>query len=255
MEPRIQYTKTSDGVNIAFWEMGEGSPLVYLPPLPWHVQLDWQVPSIRQLYEWLASSHKLIRIDARNTGLSQRAVADVSLEAVQFDIEAVADRLRLDRFQLLAHGTSAALAVLFAASHPDRIHSLVLLDAFLFLPGVELPPPIRAVIEVRDYDWETYTEMVAGIVWGWGVDEQTHQYAGLLRESMTWEDAKRGPRGPQTDFSQSLSQIAAPTLIVHHMEAIGAPLEIGRVLAAESLMRVWWVSKGGPSLRATPTLG
>jgi hypothetical protein len=32
MEPRIQYAKTRDGVNIAFWTLGEGPPLVHLAP-------------------------------------------------------------------------------------------------------------------------------------------------------------------------------------------------------------------------------
>ena len=31
MEPRIQYTKTEDGVNIAYWSVGEGDPVVWLP--------------------------------------------------------------------------------------------------------------------------------------------------------------------------------------------------------------------------------
>lgn len=240
MEPRIQYAKTSDGVNIAYWTLGEGPPLVYLPPFPHHVQLDWQVLNIRQLYEWLATDHRLIRFDRRNTGLSQRAVDDASVETRQLDIEAVADRLGIDQFHLLAHGTSAATAVIFAASHPDRVFSLILLDASLRLPGVELPRAVRAVLEVLHYDWETYTELLAGVVWGWGAGEQTRQYAGLLRESITWEEAKRALADPNsqrldlTQFrSQFLSRIGAPTLIVHHMEAIGTPIETGRLLASE----------------------
>ncbi|MEX0801443.1 MAG: adenylate/guanylate cyclase domain-containing protein [Dehalococcoidia bacterium] len=241
MEPRIQYAKTSDGVSIAFWEMGEGPPLLYMPPLLQHVQLDWQFENIRRMYEWLAVRHRLIRFDRRNSGLSQRAVDDVSSEVVQLDISAVVDRLGLDQFHLFAHATSASTAVRFVVSHPDRVFSLILLDASLpRLTGLELTPPIRAVFEVLEYDWEAYTEMLAGIFWGWGAGEQTHQYAGLLRESSTWEDAKRGLgslRSQQIDLAQYrtqfLSRIAAPTLIVHHREAIGTPIETGRVLASE----------------------
>ena len=49
MEPRIQYAKTSDGVSIAFWTLGEGVvPLVHMPVLGYsHVQLEWQVPEWR----------------------------------------------------------------------------------------------------------------------------------------------------------------------------------------------------------------
>ncbi len=45
MEPRIQYAQTSDGVSIAYWTLGEGTPFVSLPPLLWsHIQLEWQDP-------------------------------------------------------------------------------------------------------------------------------------------------------------------------------------------------------------------
>ena len=34
MEPRIQYTKTEDGVSVAYWTLGEGVPLVWPPIVP-----------------------------------------------------------------------------------------------------------------------------------------------------------------------------------------------------------------------------
>jgi len=48
MEPRIQYAKTSDGVNIAFWTLGEGPPLVQMWSIPFgHSQLEWQISEVR----------------------------------------------------------------------------------------------------------------------------------------------------------------------------------------------------------------
>ena len=43
MEPRIQYAKTTDGVSIAFWTLGEGMPLVHMPLLLSHIQLEWEI--------------------------------------------------------------------------------------------------------------------------------------------------------------------------------------------------------------------
>ncbi len=55
MEPRIQYAKTTDGVSIAFWTMGEGTPCVHMPNLPYsHIRLEWQDPGWRRWYERLA---------------------------------------------------------------------------------------------------------------------------------------------------------------------------------------------------------
>ncbi len=80
MEPRIQYAKTKDGVNIAYWTLGEGMPLIYMPPFPYnHIQLEWKNPQRRLWYQRLAERRKLIRYDARGTGLSERHVVDYSI--------------------------------------------------------------------------------------------------------------------------------------------------------------------------------
>lgn len=68
MEPRIQYAKTSDGVNIAYWTMGEGEPFVEMPGLPFAVsQLEWQMPETLRWHQQLASARKLIRYDCRGS--------------------------------------------------------------------------------------------------------------------------------------------------------------------------------------------
>src|SRR3990170_3231511 len=128
MEPRIQYAKTSDGVNIAFWTLGEGPPLVCLPASFTHIQLEWQIPQIRAWYERLAQARQLVRFDWRGWGLSQRDVAPLppGLEWGQSDIEAVVEGLGLDRFALIGPQHGAPLALAYAARHPERVARLVL---------------------------------------------------------------------------------------------------------------------------------
>lgn len=88
MEPQIRYAKTSDGVNIAFCTLGEGEPLVVTPNNTLsHVQLEWQISECRAWYQRLAASRMLIRYDARGSGLSDREVADFSLDAQVSDLE------------------------------------------------------------------------------------------------------------------------------------------------------------------------
>ena len=51
-EPQIRYTKTSDGVSIAYYAIGGGPALVYMPPLPiTHVELEWKVDDLRETHE------------------------------------------------------------------------------------------------------------------------------------------------------------------------------------------------------------
>src|SRR3990167_1056867 len=114
MEPQIQYATTSDGVSIAHWAIGNGEPLVYMPNVIWsHAQLEWQFPEIRLWYELLAEKRKLVRFDARGTGLSQRVVEQYSLEALELDLDAVAEHLELDRFALFASINAAPVAIAY----------------------------------------------------------------------------------------------------------------------------------------------
>src|SRR5437667_8823036 len=100
MTPRIQYVTTPDGVRIAYATFGEGDgvPLVVLRPSQMsHVEAEWRLS--RQL-SWLgallgaqlASGRRVVRLDVRGGGLSDRDVADRSLEARVGDVATVVDR-------------------------------------------------------------------------------------------------------------------------------------------------------------------
>jgi hypothetical protein len=59
MEPRIQYARTSDGVNIAYHSFGDGEPLVYLSP-GGHLGQSWQYHEARAWLERIgANSYRL----------------------------------------------------------------------------------------------------------------------------------------------------------------------------------------------------
>src|SRR3990172_5913986 len=159
MEPRIQYAKTSDGVSIAYWTLGEGEPLLHMPAFPWsHIQLEWQIPFMRHFYERLAQGRRLVRYDARGTGSSDRDVADFSLESHILDLEAVVNRLDLERFALVARATSAPAAVAYTVRNLDRVSRLLLVTPH---PGAELYASSsfgRAFRALREIDFRILTE-------------------------------------------------------------------------------------------------
>jgi pimeloyl-ACP methyl ester carboxylesterase len=73
MEPRVQHTRPRDGVSIAYWSIGEGEPLVFMPSMPMsHIEFEWQVPEWRAFYERFAERRRVIRYDGRGIGLSDR---------------------------------------------------------------------------------------------------------------------------------------------------------------------------------------
>ena len=103
MEPSIRYAKAADGTSIAYWELGEGPPLVVMPATPFtHVQLEWRIPDSRRWLEALLPGHRLVRYDARGFGLSDREVSDFRLEAQCLDLDAVVDALGCEQFAVYA---------------------------------------------------------------------------------------------------------------------------------------------------------
>jgi len=216
MEPRIQYAQTADGVSIAFWTLGEGMPLVHTSLIFSHIQLEWQYPECRRWYERLAEKRKLVRYDGRGIGLSERDVADYSLDARVTDLEAVADRLGLERFALLGMAISGPVAIAYAARHPERVSHLLLWNTYARASDWSRSPQVQAVRALMDKDWTFYTETAAHALLGWSAGEEARRYAALIRESITREalPAVIGAIS-EWDVTALLPQVTSPTLVLH----------------------------------------
>jgi class 3 adenylate cyclase len=234
MEPRIQYAQTTDGVSIAFWTLGEGTPLVHMPPLPWsHVQLEWQDPDYRRWYEGLASNRRLVRYDNRGSGLSDRIVSDISFEATTRDLEAVVDRLKLERFALVGLATSGPTAIAYAARHPERVSHLILWCTYA-TPLHGKMPQYQAILSLGEKEWELFTETMAhALVAGWASGERGHRQALFMRASTTPEVALPVHKMlGETDVAGLLLKVRVPTLVVHRDEVIFPKVDLAKTLAS-----------------------
>ena len=234
MEPRIQYAKTSDGVSIAYWTLGEGMPLVMMPTLPLsHCQGEWQIAEVRAYYERLAEKHMVIRYDCRGFGSSQRDVVDYSLQAHMRDLEAVADRLGLEKFALLGAALNGPMAISFAARHPEMVSHLLLWCAFAGTSDFTESPRARALRATRDADWEMYTETVAHAARGWSEVRESEHFAAVIREGATEETARKAMDAAYGfDVSGLLPQVKAPTLVLHRRQAPYPDVDVARGLAS-----------------------
>jgi class 3 adenylate cyclase len=208
--PRIQYAQTKDGVSIAYSVMGDGPPFLCLSPVVYsHLQLEWQFTEMRRWYERLAEKRKLIRYDHRGSGLSERDVADFSLDALVSDIEAVADRLGMEMFDLYAAGAGTRTAITYAVRHSEQVSHLILSRGYARardVPGVD---------ELLERDWELFTETLAHLNLGWSKGELAHRWAELMRASITHEVYKRAhPQFMKHDVTALLPQVRSPTLVL-----------------------------------------
>ncbi|NNU45243.1 alpha/beta fold hydrolase [Ramlibacter montanisoli] len=109
---------------------GTGPPLVKAATWLTHIEADATSPFNRHWIEELARSHTYVTYDARGCGLSARRVDDISFDAWVRDLETVVDALGLPTFPLLGISQGAAIAVAYAARHPERVSRLVLFGGF-----------------------------------------------------------------------------------------------------------------------------
>src|SRR3972149_5674521 len=168
MEPRIQYATTSDGVSIAYWTLGEGAPIVHTILGQFgHMQMEWENPEFRRWFEHLAEKRTVVRYDGRGSGLSDRDVTDDSLEAHLLDLEAVVDRLGLERVALFALGGIGPVGIAYAAAHPERVSHLILFATWARASDYLSLAPLQGMLDLMDKDWKMFTETAAHPLAGW----------------------------------------------------------------------------------------
>jgi class 3 adenylate cyclase len=224
VEPRIQYAQASDGVSIAYWTLGNGMPLVHLPPSFSHIQMEWAYPECRRWYERLAEKRRLVRYDTRGFGLSDREVTDLSLDAHLLDLEAVVNRLELKTFALYAAHHTGPLAIAYAARHPDRVSHLILWCTYSQPSEWTQPPELQATRGLIEKDWTTYSETVAHVILGWSEGEPARRYAEVIRDCVTPE-VLQAVLGATLAFDVKalLPKVGSPTLVLHRRH-VGFPV-------------------------------
>jgi len=232
-EPRIQYAKAADGVSIAFWTLGEGEPLVWMPTNPSHIQMEWELPQVRSWIARLAEKRRVVRYDWRGCGLSDRDAIDHSLDALVLDLEAVVDRLGSERFSLAGSFDSGPPAIAYAARHSERVSHLLLWCTYARGCDAYGTQEAQAWSALTDKDWKTFTETVSHSILGWADSELAGWYAALMREATTPE-AAQAMFGPirASDVTDLLPRVKSPTLVLLRRSTVWPPANLTRDLAS-----------------------
>ena len=130
MEAETRYAQSGE-VNIAYQVTGQGPfDVVFVPGTASHLELSWQVPVLRSMFERLASFSRLLRFDKRGTGMSDPVSPATTLEARMDDVRAVMDAADSSRAAILGLSEGAPMAALFAATYPERTWALVLYGGY-----------------------------------------------------------------------------------------------------------------------------
>ncbi len=125
--PRTSYAQTDDGIHIAYQVLGEGEQdILFVPGLMSHLELLWEDDETADFYRRLAKLGRLIMFDKRDTGLSDRAPGDMSLEERMEDVRTVMRAAGSSQAVLFGYSEGAPMSILFAATYPGRVTALIL---------------------------------------------------------------------------------------------------------------------------------
>jgi pimeloyl-ACP methyl ester carboxylesterase len=182
-----------------------------------------------------------VRYDQRGLGLSDWTVADLSLDRAVEDLEAVVDAHGLARFPLVGISYGCAVAIAYAARHPERVSRLVFYGGYARgwdrrgLP--ELAEKRRAFATLLEHDLSSENPALrrhyATLFVPEGTPEQIDWFGDLIRVSVSPSNARRHVLAyGATDVVPLLGRVRAPTLIVHGKRDSVVPIAEGRMLAA-----------------------
>jgi pimeloyl-ACP methyl ester carboxylesterase/DNA-binding CsgD family transcriptional regulator len=238
VDQQIRFCTAPDGVRLAYTVHGRGPPIVRAATWLTHLEYDWASPVWRHWLGALTEGHTLVRYDERGCGLSDREVGDLSVDTWVTDLETVVDATGIDRFALLGISQAAAISLVYAARHPERVTHLILYGGYARgrrrrgqqRQEEALASAIRAGWTDPD---PTFRHVFSMLFLPDGAPEQMAWYDDLQRRSTSAETAVRlyAARGDM-DVVDVAPKVRSPTLVIHARDDRVVPASEGRLLAA-----------------------
>jgi len=240
MVPETRYARLGE-LHLAYQVIGDGPPdILLLDQWFGHLDAQWDVQPVAEFRERLAAFGRLIMFDKRGTGLSDPIPTSSlpTLEEFMTDIPAVLDTVDSPRAAVIANIGGGILAMPFAAAHPERVSSLILVDCFarfLEAPDFSIGAPLEALAPALDL---AEGDTGRGVM----IDVFAPSVASDERIRRSWARYERSAATPgstkaivrliyESDVRDVLPAIRVPTLVIHRSDATGFRAEHGRYIA------------------------
>jgi class 3 adenylate cyclase len=239
--PEVQYARNGD-VALAYEVLGEGPiDVVYLPGFIGNLDLAWEYPPYARFLRRLASFSRLILMDRRGTGLSDRLSPEdlPPLEVLMDDLQVVLDEVGSERAALFGFSDAGCLCALFAATYPERTSALALYDTAASGATTEDFP-----WQWSEEEWASYMDEMTR---GWGTRAYAEKVMPWFNPSLAgeelavdwWTRFMRQAASPNSavaiermwheiDVRPILPTIRVPTLVMHRTEDAIEDVEAGR---------------------------
>ena len=239
---RIAFTRAGDGIRLAYAVSGDGPPLVRAANWMTHLGYDIESPVWRHWVRDLSDGHTFIRYDERGCGLSDWEAGAFTFEDWVSDLESVVEALGLQQFPLLGVSQGGAVAVAYAARHPQRVTRLVLCGAYARGRAVRAAGDEEKRAAALDLD-------LARV--GWGRDDPAFRQVfaaqflpdGSRADWAAFDQLQRRTTSPENavrfleefgriDVRELARQVRCPALVMHSRDDHRVPMRSGEELAA-----------------------
>jgi class 3 adenylate cyclase len=238
--PRVRFARRPDGRHLAYQVLGDGElDLVFLFGWPTHLGLIWEEPAFAGFLQRLGSFSRLILMDRLGNGLSDRGPTGQAFEDELDDVAVVLDAAGSRRAAFFGCHLGGRLALLFAATYPERTSAVVTFASHpATLPAEDYPwgstPEQRewllAAIKAGPPD---PAEMLPRLAPGEAANPAVQQWWRMFYLSATTASEAYDTvvsLGP-VDIRRLLGSVRVPTLVLHRTGDQWADVNASRYMA------------------------
>jgi len=239
----VRYVTASDGTRLAWAESGAAGPVV-VKAANWltHLEYEWESPVWKHWIQFFSASSRFVRYDERGCGMSEwHGGGALSLDQWAADLHTIVEAAQpTGPVTLLGISQGASTCIHYAIQHPERVAGLILYGGYAhgFLkraPGTEVAH--RAMIDLARVAWgkdnPTFRQVFTSRFIPGGTQEQLEWFNDLCLKTTSGEIVASLLEARATvDVADSLSQVRAPTLVLHARNDEVIPIAEGRLLAS-----------------------
>src|SRR5688572_20664221 len=158
LRQQIRFVKATDGVQLAWAEAGRGPTLVKAANWLTHLEYEWESPAWRHWMQFFSSHFRFIRYDERGCGMTDRDVAEISVDRWVSDLEDVIGVAAAEeKLTLLGISQGSAACIHYAVRHPERVSRMILYGGyargFFQRQNPDTEREYRAILEIVRVGW------------------------------------------------------------------------------------------------------
>jgi pimeloyl-ACP methyl ester carboxylesterase/DNA-binding CsgD family transcriptional regulator len=243
LRQRVRYcASAADSVRIGYAQRGSGAAIVKSGNSLSHLDFEKDSAVWRHYATALMRDYTYVNYDPRGCGLSDRHPHDMSFAASLSDLEAVVDAANLRQFSLLALCGGSAVALAYAAKHPDRVTHLVIHGGYALGPmrrpgASHVREVYESIAKLVEFGWEATSpairQMIALQFLPDATPEHYRAFHEFARASLSSDSfARRFRVLYDLDVAPLARRVGCPTLVTHSTHDPWVPIEEGQYLAS-----------------------